>query len=111
MPEFKLILSRFIAIVLLTCLSVNHLYSQSLFVNVSTTPASCGFPDGKVSITATGVPPFTYSVGGIVNNTGTFTGLRAGLYSLQVSDATSSWLSSVSVTTQTPPVLTAFTIT
>lgn len=111
MSEFKLIVPRFIAIVLLTCLSVNHLYSQSLFVNVSTTPASCGFPDGTVSITATGVPPFTYSVGGIVNNTGYFTGLRPGLYSLEVSDATGAWLSSVSVTSQSPPVLTAFTVT
>jgi gliding motility-associated-like protein len=110
MPEFKLILSRFLAIVLLTCLSVNSIYSQSLSVNVSTTPATCGISDGTVTITATGIPPYTYSVGGIVQNSGYFTGLRPGLYSLEVSDGKSSYLSSVSITTQSPPLITAYTV-
>jgi gliding motility-associated-like protein len=110
MREFKLILPRFLAIVLLTCLSVNQIYSQSLSVNVSTTPSSCGNADGTVLITATGIPPYTYSLGGLVQNSGYFTGLRPGLYSLEVGDGRSSYLSSVSITTKTPPLITAFTV-
>lgn len=110
MREFKLILPRFLAIVLLTCLSVNQIYSQSLSVNVSTTPATCGISDGTVLITATGIPPYTYSVGGIVQNSGYFTGLRPGLYTLEVGDGRSSYLSSVSITTKSPPLITAFTV-
>ncbi|HEX6431408.1 MAG TPA: gliding motility-associated C-terminal domain-containing protein [Niastella sp.] len=103
----KLTLPRFLSTVLLTCLSVNYLYSQSLKVDVTITEPSCGGSDGIVLITATGTPPYTYSVDGNLQNTGYFSGLRPGRYSLVVRDATSSFLSSVTLFTQTPPLLTA----
>lgn len=108
MTVFKLTLPRSLIMVLLTCLSVNRLFSQSIFLGIKTTAATCGVPDGTVLITPTsGVPPFTYSLGALTNNTGYFTGLRPGVYSIFVRNANSSHLTSVIVNTKDQPVVTA----
>lgn len=108
MALFKLTLPRLLLMVLLTCLSVNKLFSQIIFPDIKTTGATCGVPDGTVLITPTGgMPPFTYSLGGLTQNTGYFTGLRPGVYSIIVRSATSNHYTSVIVNTKDQPVVTA----
>ncbi|WP_343606677.1 PKD domain-containing protein [Fluviicola sp.] len=53
-------------------------------------PENCGNADGEISITPTGgTPGYTYSInGGTAQNSGTFTTLTAGSYSITVTDNT-----------------------
>lgn len=62
------------------------------FDNLAINPASCyGLPDASVNATLlNGLAPFTFNLTGPItssNNTGSFTGLTAGLYVLEVIDA------------------------
>ncbi len=56
---------------------------------ISTTPASCGQPNGSATVTPSdGIAPYTYSWNtSPVQTTATATGLIAGTYTVQVSDA------------------------
>jgi hypothetical protein len=58
-------------------------------VIVSTTDLICfGDNTGSIIVTATGIPPFQYSLGGGLSQTnGAFTNLSAGTYSVDVTDA------------------------
>lgn len=51
--------------------------------------ASCfGLPDGSIQLSASGnYPPFDYTLDGVTNTTGLFTGLAAGDYLVTVSDS------------------------
>ena len=75
-------------------------------VIVSTTNVSCfGTNDGSIIATATGIPPFQYSLGGALSQTsGTFTGLTAGTYSVDVTDANGCMIFQTVVITE-PPAL------
>jgi gliding motility-associated-like protein len=57
---------------------------------IGTTDVSCyNGADGSVTISATGgILPYTYNLDGEVNSTGTFNGLAAGSYQVQVIDST-----------------------
>jgi gliding motility-associated-like protein len=52
-------------------------------------PASCdGAADGSVTLIASGgISPYSYTLGGITNSTGLFTGLPAAIYGYTISDA------------------------
>ncbi len=55
--------------------------------SVVVVPATCGNSDGKITITATGAPPLSYSINGsnyFANDI--FTGLAAGTYTVYVKD-------------------------
>ena len=58
-------------------------------IAASTTSATCGNPNGSITITATGgVPPYQYSKDGFTFQAGNiFTGLLPGTYSIAVKDA------------------------
>ncbi len=43
--------------------------------------------NGSVVVTVSGIPPYTFTLNGITNNSGIFTGLTAGNYALAISDA------------------------
>ena len=67
-----------------SCIYCNHT------VIVSTTNVSCnGYNDGSIIVTVSGgTPPFQYSLGGgLSQGSGTFTGLTAGTYPVDVTDA------------------------
>ena len=67
-----------------SCVYCNHT------VIFSTTNISCnGYNDGSIIVTvSSGTPPFQYSLGGGLSQTnGTFLGLTAGTYSVDVTDA------------------------
>ena len=67
-----------------SCVYCNHT------VIFSTTNVSCnGYNDGSIIVTvSSGTPPFQYSLGGGLSQTnGTFLGLTAGTYSVDVTDA------------------------
>ncbi len=50
--------------------------------------SSCSVLDGQITVIATGgVEPYVYTLGGISNTTGLFTGLRGGEYRITVTDA------------------------
>lgn len=54
----------------------------------SLTDATCGQPNGSFCITPSGgTAPFQYNIGGAPNTTGCWTGLSAGTYSANVTDA------------------------
>jgi gliding motility-associated-like protein len=55
---------------------------------VSTTPATCGINNGTVTVSAAGgTPGYTYTLGAMTNGTGNFTGVAAGSYTVNVTDA------------------------
>ncbi|MBK8875121.1 MAG: SprB repeat-containing protein [Bacteroidetes bacterium] len=58
-------------------------------VSASVLPATCLSPNGSVNaVAAGGTAPYQYSINGTVfQNTGTFTGLSAGTYTVTVGDA------------------------
>jgi len=83
-------------------------------VIVSTTNVSCfGANDGSISATASGgVPPFQYSLGGgLSQGSGTFTGLTAGTYSVDVTDANGCMIFHTVVITEPPALNITATIT
>jgi gliding motility-associated-like protein len=89
----KLSLPFFVSIVLLTCLSINHVCAQagtaSLSISVTTTDPTCGASNGTILVTATGgTPPYTYSVNGFYQNSGYFDGRGPGTVIMGVKDAT-----------------------
>ncbi len=55
----------------------------------SVTPnTTCGTPNGAFTVSATnGASPYTYTVSGVSNSTGTFTGLAGNTYTVNVVDA------------------------
>ncbi|MEO6130594.1 MAG: hypothetical protein ABIQ02_02010, partial [Saprospiraceae bacterium] len=75
--------------------------------NVVVVPASCGQNDGKVTITATGVPPLTYSINGTTYfPLNEFSNLAAGNYTIYVKDGNNCVASQpVSITTTNGPQL------
>lgn len=88
MTLLKLTLPRILIMVLLTCLSVNHLFSQSLSINVKTTDPTCGASNGSILVTAMGgTAPYTYSFNGYFSNSGNFLGYSPGTYVVGVKDA------------------------
>ncbi len=67
-----------------------------------------GSSTGAISITASGGTPgytYTLSPGGSTNNTGSFTGLAAGNYTIGVTDANGCTANSGNITVNEPPVL------
>ncbi|WP_198175325.1 GEVED domain-containing protein [Spirosoma telluris] len=75
----------------------------------SATPVHCsGNHDGAINLTVTGgTAPFSYSLNGQSNTTGTFTGLSAGSYTAIVSDAAMVCSQSLVVTVGQPAIMTA----
>ncbi len=52
------------------------------------TPSNCGAATGTITVTPSGgATPYTFTLGATVNNTGVFTGLAAGPYTIAVTDA------------------------
>ena len=83
-------------------------------VIVSITTVSCfGANDGSISATASGgVLPFQYSLGGALSQTsGTFTGLTAGTYSVDVTDANGCMIFQTVVITEPPALNITATVT
>ncbi len=71
-----------------TGVSVGNI-SAPVILNTATTSASCGNPDGGITITATGgVAPLQYSINGIqFFSSNVFNGLASGNYTVTVKDA------------------------
>ncbi|MBS1743321.1 MAG: gliding motility-associated C-terminal domain-containing protein [Bacteroidetes bacterium] len=74
----------------LDTITVNQI--PNLTAAATHTPSTCGASVGTITATvtgSTGVPPFTYTLnpGGVSNNTGIFTGLPAGPYTIDIVDA------------------------
>ncbi|MBK8711689.1 MAG: gliding motility-associated C-terminal domain-containing protein [Niastella sp.] len=70
-------------------------------VNASSTATTCGSNSGTITVTAgSGTPPLTYTLqpGNISNNTGIFTGLANGTYTITVVDATGTCSNSIQAT-------------
>ncbi|HIL66835.1 MAG TPA: hypothetical protein EYG43_02980, partial [Flavobacteriales bacterium] len=83
-------------------------------VIVSTANISCfGANNGSISATASGgAPPFQYSLGGALSQTsGTFTGLTAGTYSVDVTDANGCMIFQTVVITEPPALNITATVT
>eukprot|EP01098_Paradermamoeba_levis_P009299 TRINITY_DN3864_c0_g1_i1.p1 TRINITY_DN3864_c0_g1~~TRINITY_DN3864_c0_g1_i1.p1 ORF type:complete len:712 (+),score=-77.21 TRINITY_DN3864_c0_g1_i1:920-3055(+) len=78
-------------------------------LSASATPVHCsGNHDGAISlIVAGGTAPFSFSLNGQSNTTGSFTGLSAGSYTAIVSNAASACSQSLVVTVSEPPIMTA----
>ena len=58
------------------------------FTATTSTPATCGKPNGSITITAAnGVGPYTYSNGGAFQNSNIFSGLLPGTYTITIKDA------------------------
>lgn len=83
--------------------------------SASVTNASCGSSNGSIVVTATGgSSPYTYSLNsGAGQSSGSFTGLAAGSYTVQVTDASgcTSSMTSETVGGGTAPAITSPTIT
>ncbi len=61
-----------------------------LNVNPSIAPATCGSPNGSITVIATGGTPnytFQFTTPAVTNTTGVITGLAAGIYTVVVNDA------------------------
>ncbi len=63
---------------------------STLAASAASTPVTCsGAADGSVTLTVYGgTEPYTFNLNGILNPTGIFTGLPAGLYTYLITDAT-----------------------
>lgn len=96
--------------------------TNSLNATFTTTTATCGPPDGSITITVPagiGTPPYTYVLDGgvpvVSGNTYTFTGVAAGTHTVVVTDASSgcqSTLTPINVgLTGTIPITTSTTPT
>lgn len=66
--------------------------------------ASCfGYSDGEFTVQAAGgIPAYSYTLNGITQSEGTFTGLSAGIYDVDVTDA-NGCIANVSITINEPP--------
>ncbi|RYE22168.1 MAG: T9SS type B sorting domain-containing protein [Sphingobacteriales bacterium] len=70
-------------------------------VSASTVSTNCGTSIGSITVTATGgTAPLTYTLnpGAVTNNTGIFPGLNAGIYTVNVTDATGTCTNSITAT-------------
>ncbi len=69
-------------------LGVEVVSLNSLSVTITTTDTSCpGASDGSISVSATGLPPFTYGInGGTLSSNNVFAGLAEGTYTIEVAD-------------------------
>jgi len=76
--------------------SANVVDPAGMIVSVVTDSARCSNTNsGKATVSVSGgVPPYNYSLNGLINNSGIFTGLRPGSYFVQVSDANGCFASS-----------------
>lgn len=76
------------------------------FTQNSTGNSSCANPNGSLSVTAAGgQTPYTYSIAGSSNSTGTFNGLAGGNYTVTATDANQcTGTVSVSVSSSTPTI-------
>lgn len=82
-------------------------------VSASVLPATCLSPNGSVvAAAAGGTAPYQYSINGTVfQNSGTFTGLAAGTYTLTVGDASLCFkTTSVSIANTPRPTVTGFSL-
>ncbi len=93
-------------------LFINHV--NSLNATATTVNASCGAPDGQITVTVpagVGTPPYTFVLDGVTTFTGasphTFTGVAAGPHTVVVTDASGGCTSTINVTVNTSGVLTA----
>ncbi|MBK7389115.1 MAG: T9SS type A sorting domain-containing protein [Bacteroidetes bacterium] len=82
-------------------------------VSASVLPATCLSPNGSVNaVAAGGTAPYQYSINGTVfQNTGTFTGLSAGTYTVTVGDASLCFkTTSVSIANTPRPTVTGYAL-
>ena len=78
-----------------------------LFIIVPTNVEVYGFKTGSISVSvSSGVPPYTYTMGNIINSTGSFTELYAGEYNITVTDNKQQTLTkSVIITQPSQPII------
>ncbi|MFH2096752.1 MAG: PKD domain-containing protein [Bacteroidota bacterium] len=85
--------------------------AQPSVASSSSTPENCGQADGTISITATGGggTPYTYAIPASSNQTGSFTGLTAGTYTVTITDAIGCTTTQVMTVTGSGAVNSGFT--
>ncbi len=69
--------------------TINVIRQAALPVTATMTPTTCGANTGTVTVTASGTPPYQYSIdGGALQNSNVFTNIGSGVHTVYAVDAT-----------------------